>query len=123
MEEFRVAYQRIYNRVKDISEDIVGQGSRAAGTASASSDIDFAIRVNSKEFDQLIVKSFGNPKEGTAKWKTMQNAIKTGKIQSGEAGLRSLRKNLEKLLDKDVDISVIKKGGEFDNGIVIPVKK
>lgn len=53
----------------------------------------------------------------------MQHAIKTGKIQSGEAGLRPLRKNLEKLLGKDVDISVIKKGGEFDNGIIIPVKK
>lgn len=123
LEEFRVASQRIYNQVKDISEDIVVQGSRAAGTARASSDIDFAIRVNSKEFDQLIVKSFGSPKEGTAKWKTMQNAIKTGKIQSGEAGLRSLRKNLENLLGKDVDISVVKKGGEFDNGIIIPVKK
>ena len=120
--EFKVASQRIYNEVKDISKDIVVQGSRAAGTAKASSDIDFAIRVNSKEFDQLIVKAFGSPKEGTAKWKTMQNAIKTGKIQSGEAGLRPLRKNLEKLLGKNVDISVVKKGGEFDNGIIIPVK-
>ena len=109
--------------MKDISEDIVVQGSRAAGTANVASDIDFAIRVNSKEFDKLIIKSFGSPKEGTAKWKTMQHAIKTGKIQSGEAGLRPLRKNLETLLGKDVDISVVKKGGEFDNGIIIPIKQ
>jgi hypothetical protein len=51
----------------------------------------------------------------------MLHAIETGKIQSGEAGLRSLRKQLEKLLGLDVDISIIRSGGPFDNGPMIPI--
>ena len=74
--EFKIASQRIYDEVKDISDDIVVHGSRAAGTAKTSSDIDFAIRVDSEKFNQLIEKAFGHPNIGSAKWKTMQNAIK-----------------------------------------------
>jgi hypothetical protein len=44
------------------------------------------------------------------------------KIQSGEAKLSGLRKQLEKLLGKEVDISIIKEGGKFDNGAQIPLK-
>ena len=43
-------------------------------------------------------------------------AKETGKIQSGEAGLRGVRKDLESLLGKEVDISVIRQGGQFDKG-------
>ena len=121
-EEFHMMSKELVERAGNISNDIVVQGSRAAGTASVTSDIDIAIKVSSKQFDELIAKSFGEPNVGSAKWKTMQNAIKTGKIQSGEAGLRALRKDLEKLLGKEVDISVIKEGGAFDNGAQIPVK-
>jgi RHS repeat-associated protein len=121
-EEFQVMSQRVVNAVGNISEDIVVQGSRAAGTATIASDIDIAVKVGTKEFDQLVSKAFGTPNKGSAWEKTMQHAMKTGKIQAGEAGLSGLRKNLEKLLGMKVDISIIKKGGTFDNGAQIPIK-
>ena len=67
-------------------------------------------------------EAFGTPNKGSALERTMENAMKTGKIQAGEAGLSGLRKNLEKLLGMKVDVSIIKKGGAFDNGAQIPVK-
>lgn len=100
----------------DISDDIVVQGSRAGYTASGTSDIDYAIRVTQNQFDDLISQSFGTPNVGSAKERTMLHAIETGKIQSGEAGLRGLRKQLEEMLGMDVDISIILEGGAFDNG-------
>lgn len=121
-EEFQVMSQRVVNTVGNISGDIVVQGSRAAGTATIASDIDIAIKMSAKEFDNAIVKAFGTPNKGSALERTMQHAIKTGKIQAGEAGLSGLRKNLEKLLGMKVDVSIIKKGGAFDNGAQIPVK-
>lgn len=57
------------------------------------------------------------PKDKTP---AMLHAIKTGKIQSGEAGLRPLRKELEEIFGIEVDISIIKIGGEFDNPPFIP---
>lgn len=53
----------------------------------------------------------------------MRHAIETGKIQSGEAGLRSLRKELQEALGMEVDISIIKSGGPFDNGTQMPLPK
>jgi len=43
-EQFSNASKLIRQKVGDISDDIVVQGSRAGGTAKATSDIDFAIR-------------------------------------------------------------------------------
>lgn len=96
-------------------DDMVVQGSRAAGTARPTSDIDFAIRVDSERFDELIEERFGKPNPGSAKERTMLHAMETGKIQAGEAGLRSLRKALEAQLDMEVDLSIIRRGGPFDN--------
>ncbi len=53
----------------------------------------------------------------------MQHAIKTGKIQSGEAGLRSLRRELESFLNLPVDISVIRIGGPFDQGPFLTLRQ
>lgn len=90
----------------------------------ASSDIDLAIKVDGNKFDELVKKFFGTPSAGSAKERTMLHAIKTGKIQAGEAKLSGLRKEMQEMLDMDVDvdISIIKKGGEFDNGLQIPLK-
>ncbi|HFC8519131.1 hypothetical protein [Neisseria lactamica] len=52
----------------------------------------------------------------------MLHAIQTGKIQSGEAKSSSFRKELEKDLGMDVDISIIKQGGKFDNPPYIKVQ-
>ena len=53
----------------------------------------------------------------------MLHAIETGKIQAGEAGLRGLRKELEQIFGMEVDISIMKEGGAFDNPPFIPINK
>jgi hypothetical protein len=52
----------------------------------------------------------------------MQHALATGKIQAGEAGLRGLRRELERQLGMEVDISIILRDGPFDKGPSIPLK-
>ncbi|MCX7747309.1 MAG: S8 family serine peptidase [Clostridia bacterium] len=122
-EQFANTSKLIRQSVGNISDDIVVQGSRAGGTAKETSDIDYAIRVSSEKFDELIKQRFGTPNSGSAKEKTMLHAIETGKIQAGEAGLRGLRKQLQEMLGIDVDISIIKSGGAFDNGPMINLPK
>ena len=53
----------------------------------------------------------------------MLHAIETGKIQAGEAGLRGLRKELEKIFGMEVDISIIEIDGPFDNPPFIPIEQ
>jgi predicted nucleotidyltransferase len=106
----------------NIGEDIFVQGSRAGGTAKATSDIDIGVRVSQQQFDDLIKKCFGSPNPGSAKERTMLHAIETGKIQAGEAKLRGLRKELEELLGIESDISIILEGGKFDKPSYLPFK-
>ena len=100
--------------MKNLGGELVVQGSRATGGAMIFSDIDYGIRVSPEKFDALIAARFGNPNPGSSKFRTMQNAIETGKIQAGEAGLHALRVNIRSMLGIKVDISVIKVGGPFD---------
>jgi hypothetical protein len=104
-----------------LGDDIVVQGSRAAGTAGPDSDIDLAIRVSPERFDELIKERFGTPNPGSAKERTMEWAMETGKIQAGEAGVSGVRRSLEAQLGMDVDLSVIRTGGPFDNPPFIEV--
>lgn len=120
-EQFAQLAQITRDGAGNMSSDIVVQGSRAAGTAGPTSDIDIAVRVEQQQFDDLIQQRFGEPNPESAKWRTMQHAIETGKIQAGEAGLRWLRKQLESTLGMDVDISIILKNGPFDQGPMIPL--
>jgi Nucleotidyltransferase domain len=101
--------------------ELLVHGSRASGTAHAGSDIDIVVRVTSDRFDDLVRQRFGTPSPGSAKERTMLHAIETGKIQAGEAGLRATRRELEQLLGIPVDISVVKRGGAFDQGPYIPI--
>lgn len=78
--------------------------------------------MNPEKFDELVQSRFGTPNPGSSKMRTMNHAIATGKIQAGEAGLRNLRLSLQRMLGMDVDISIIKQGGAFDNGIMIPLE-
>lgn len=120
-EDFLLTGRVLRSEAGHLSDDIAVHGSRAAGTATAKSDIDIAIRVASDDFDNLIKQRFQFPNPGSAKERTMLHAMETGKIQSGEAGLRSVRKYLEQQLGMDVDISVIRVGGAFDKGPYIQV--
>ena len=109
----------------DLGDDIFVQGSRANGTAKATSDIDIAIRVPPEKFDDFLnnQSKLGKVNPGSAKARTRDHAIETGKIQAGEAGLSPLRKQLEKELGMEVDLSVIKAGGKFDNASQLPMNK
>ena len=119
-EQFSNASKLLRDRVGDISNDIVVQGSRAKGTAKPTSDIDIALRVSGDKFDSLINQYFKTPNPGSAKERTMLHAIETGKIQAGEAKLSGLRKELQEIFGMEVDISIIKQGGAFDNPPFIP---
>ncbi|WPK12119.1 nucleotidyltransferase domain-containing protein [Lysinibacillus louembei] len=124
-EQFQKISQMVKEEVGHISDDIVVQGSRAKGTAKPTSDLDIAVRVPAQKFDELVQNSFSKitpPNPGSAKEKTMLHAIETGKIQSGEAKLSKFRKQLEKELGMDVDISIIKMDGPFDNPPFTPIK-
>ncbi|MGK5510489.1 nucleotidyltransferase domain-containing protein [Brevibacillus formosus] len=124
-EQFEKVSSMIREKVGHLSDDIVVQGSRAKGTAKPTSDIDIAIRVSPEKFDQLIKGSFSKvkpPNPGSAKEKTMLHSIETGKIQSGEAKLSKFREQLQQELGMDVDISIIKIGGPFDNPPFTPIK-
>ena len=118
-QSFEKSSKLIRDTVGDISDDIVVQGSRAGGTATAASDIDYAIRVPKEQFDRLIKKYFKSPNPGSAAERTMQRAIESGKIQAGEAKLSGLRKMLEQEFGMKVDVSIILKDGPFDNGPMI----
>ncbi len=121
---------KLKNLVGNVSDDIVVQGSRASGNARTivnKSDIDIAIKVDADKFDEMVEQSFGKPNALSAKEKTKIHAITTGKITTGDAnkvikGLRTLKKELEQLLGMKVDLSIIKKGGSFDNGSQLPIK-
>jgi RHS repeat-associated protein len=108
---------------RDLGDDIVVHGSRAAFRARPDSDIDIAIRVTPERFAELIQKSFPRGALDNSIGRTMQHAVATGKIQRGEIGLSDVGEGLKRLLGMKVDISVIKIGGPFDNGPMIPLAK
>lgn len=107
-----------------LGDDIFVMGSRSCGTARAGSDFDFGIRVSGDRFDELIGSSFGNPRAGNALSRTRDVAIRDGRIQTGEAGLRTVRRDIARTLgisENQVQISVIRSGGVFDNGPQTPL--
>ncbi len=116
------AARRIRSEVGDLGDDVVVQGSRAGHSARPTSDIDFGVRVDPDRFEEMVRQRFGNPNPGSAKERTMLHALETGKIQAGEAGLRGLRRGLEGDLGREVDLSIIRRGGPFDNEPWLPVQ-
>src|SRR5262249_20352227 len=105
----------IRSRAGNIGGEAYVHGSRAANVAKSTSDVDLGIRVSPERYNQLIRERFGTPNPGSAYERTMNRAIESGKIDSGEAGLRALRKDLERIFGRDVDLSVIRAGSRFDN--------
>ncbi len=72
-----------------LGDDIFVQGSRAAGTAKPTSDLDIAIRLSPEKFDNFLrnQSKLNRVNPGSAKEKTLLRAIETGKIQAGESTL------------------------------------
>lgn len=121
-EQFAAISLKVRQAVAHLSDDIQVHGSRVTGTAQPDSDLDLAVRVDAERFEQILAERFGIPNSGSAKERTMLRARETGKIQAGEAGLRSLRIALEDDLGMEVDISVICEGGLFDQGPYLPLQ-
>jgi len=121
-EQFAALSAGVRSAVGHYSSDIQVQGSRVSGTARPDSDIDIAIRLSAERFEEILQQRFGVPNPGSAKERTMQHARAKGKIQAGEAGLRSLRTALEIELGLQVDISLICIGGEFDTPPYLPLR-
>lgn len=120
-EQFTMLSRRVREAAGSYGSDIAVHGSRAAGAATAGSDIDIAIRVTPGEFDRILNARFGTPVPGSAKERTKQGAQERGMIQRGELGLSGLGKSLQRELGIDVDISVIRIGGPMDRGPYIPL--
>ena len=111
---------RAVRRVMDergLGDDAFVMGSRAAGTAKPSSDIDIGIRVSPEKFNEEIERAFKNSQNARARTKDV--SVRDGRIQTGEAKLEKLRKEVANILGFDwrkVQISIIRQGGKFDNG-------
>lgn len=111
---------RAVRRVMDergLGDDAFVMGSRAAGTAKPSSDIDIGIRVSPEKFNEEIERAFKNSQNARARTKDV--SVRDGRIQTGEAKLEKLRKEIANILGFDwrkVQISIIRQGGKFDNG-------
>ena len=116
------ASKLIRSRAGSISDDIQIHGSRASGTARPDSDLDIAILVDDQRFGELVEQSFKGASPGSAEAKTRDYAHTSGKLASGHAGLRCARDELQRRLDKDVHISIVRRGGPFEQGPVIPLK-
>ena len=108
-----------------LGDDIFVHGSRASGTAKATSDIDIGIRLSPKEFDAFLnsQSKLASPRAGSSLAKTRAYAIENGIIQRGEARLSPLGRQLERLFGMNVDISIIRAGGNFDRGPYMPLHK
>ena len=111
--------------IREATEHIDGEvlihGSRGSGVARLESDIDIAILVDDAEFSRLMDEAFDTPNAGSARERTMDHAETVGKIDSGEAGLRAVHRRLNELLGYPVDISIIRRGGPFDQGPYLPI--
>src|SRR5438874_716783 len=106
-EQFAALSAKVRAVAPHLGQDVQVHGSRAEGTAAPGSDLDVAIRVAPDRFEQLLGERFGTPRPGSAKERTLRHARTTGKIQAGEAGLRSLRRALEADHGMGVDLAVV----------------
>ena len=98
--------------------DVVVQGSRAGRTARPGSDLDLGIRVSPEKFESFLnnESKLKSPNPGSSAAKTREYSVENGIIQRGEARLSPTGKALEQKLNMEVDLSVVRKGGNFDRG-------
>lgn len=118
---FRLVSLRVRQAARGYGNDIGVHGSRANHTAETGSDLDIAIRVDAATFARIHQQRFGQPNPGSAKARTRQHALATGKIQAGELGLRSLRREVSDQVGIEIDIAVVRIGSPFDRGPWIPL--
>ena len=115
-DNWNTAARLVQEKARELGGHAGVQGSRVAGTHRPNSDIDYGVKVSQQRFDDFLDQRRQTLTPGSARWKTLEVAAERGRIHGGEAGLRPLRKQLERELGMEVDLSLIKRGGLFDNG-------
>ena len=118
-------------RTGDLGGDIFVHGSRGRGTAASDADLDIGIRVSAERSDQLIQVRLGRglQEEVTSGQRCRKQF--TGGLHAGEAGISGIRKEIQRLVNeemnlgfaKGVQVTVIREGGPFDQGPFIPLPK
>ncbi|CAA9287185.1 MAG: hypothetical protein AVDCRST_MAG41-4086, partial [uncultured Corynebacteriales bacterium] len=108
-DQLAAAAARIRSGARDLTGDVVVQGSRAGHSARAGSDVDFGLRVPPERYDELVRECFSQPGEART------NAVERGRIFWRRAGLKDLHDALQADLGRKVDLAIIKRGGMFDN--------
>ncbi|MEU4267690.1 RHS repeat-associated core domain-containing protein [Streptomyces sp. NPDC026092] len=116
----------VFRQELKIKANVVVQGSRVTGNVSGRSDLDVAVRVSPGTFDALVAARWPNANPGSSKARTRDHAIATGKITAGDARpkLSGIRDQVQAILGDEVhhvDVSIIRMGGEFDNGPFIGI--
>jgi len=119
-EQFQDISSLIKQRTINYGSDIRVQGSRAACTARADSDIDIAIRVSTENFYRILndptLSRLSNPNPGSALERTRQRAIEQGRILVDFNRLGRLSREVESILCIKTQISVVEIGKDFDQG-------
>jgi hypothetical protein len=127
--EFSSVSRVLRRELSDVSDDIVIQGSRASGRAGTFSDLDIAVKVSPERFDKIVEDRFtGNiPK---SRLDRLGPAVKDGRIFARDAGIVQVRNKVAKVLNisnklakQQIQITIVKKGGNFDNGTQIPIER
>lgn len=117
----------VFRKGLDLEANVVVQGSRVTGNITGASDLDIAVRVTPETFDAMVAKRWSNVKPDSARARTRDWAVETGKITAGDSvpKLSGLRSQIQDILGDEVghvDVSIIKMGGAFDNGPFIGIK-
>jgi hypothetical protein len=135
--QFQQVSDRLRRRLKeeaartgDFGDDLFVHGSRGKGTAEPGADLDIGVRVAAGRFDQLIRERAARVRRGSDKWETLQEAVRQGRLHSGEAGISGVRKEIQRLINeemnlgfaKGVQVTVIREAGPFDQGPFIPLR-
>lgn len=118
---------KVFRKGLNLDANVVVQGSRVTANMTGASDLDIAVRVAPETFDAMVAKRWSNVKPDSARARTRDRAIETGKITAGDSipKLSGLRSQVQGILGDEVDhvdVSIIKMGGSFDNGPFIGIK-
>lgn len=108
-----------------LGDDIIIQGSRVNGKATATSDIDIAIRLSPDDFTRFLdtQSKLASPNYGSAAFRSREAAIAGGRIFAREAKLAPTRDSIRAVLGRKVDLSIIRAGGPFDTGPQLALPK
>lgn len=118
IDQFADVSQTVRAKAADmgLGADIVVQGSRASRSAQPGSDLDLAIRVSPDRFERFLNTDsrLATPNPGSSAERTRLRAEAEGIVQRGEARLSSTGRAIEQRIGLDVDLSVVRRGGNFD---------